>query len=90
MIRLIPMVIALMVSACARPPDPAPLQLPPLDTGLSMPCLRPVPIPDGAVAPSTAATLWTRDRASLADCGDRQAALVQTYDLTREALGGTP
>ena len=90
MIRLIAITFAFAVSACTRPPDPVPLQLPPLDTGLSTPCARPVAIPTGAVAPSTAATLWTRDRAALADCADRQAALVQTYDLTRAALGGAP
>jgi hypothetical protein len=79
-----------VLTACAAPPPPAPLgtvALQTLDSALSTPCDRPVLLP--AVVTSTDVDpLWSRDRAALAACADRHAALVATVVATRKALAG--
>ena len=53
---------------------------------LSAPCPDPVKLPDGAMGAAVVAGNWMADRAALADCRDRKAAVQKFYDGRDEGL----
>lgn len=85
LVQLLALFIVIALTSCAPAPGTALVAPRGLDSQLEQPCAGPAPLPS-SVSSTAVDSILAREREALRTCADRQAALANFYNATREAL----
>ena len=73
----------LLLASCATASKPSAVPIPEfrpanVPASLTLPCKRPVALPESDLDTEQTVTLWAEDRSALSDCGLRHKALAES------------